>query len=218
MMERKQTKNAWKKSIRNLNICILLLGLVLCIVISFTRYQRYEDVQIYSKPPKAAEQKKTEITSDAENKQSSSTSENSDISKDGTKQNGEKKYEDSFTLYLVGDEFVAEAGNGVVTIDVRNQADSTHDIDMRWLISRDEMEKHGININGMTDDEWTVLETGLFEPGYSLDTGQLLALPDGSFLPAGKYNLTLSELYYHHETGALSSYESRIPITLEVKN
>ena len=34
----------------------------------------------------------------------------------------------------------------------------------------------------------------------------------------GKYDLTLIELYYHHETGALSSYQSRIPITLEVES
>jgi len=46
----------------------------------------------------------------------------------------------------------------------------------------------------------------------------LKKLPNDEILPKGKYNLTLSEVYYHHNTGVVSSYEAKIPVTLEVLN
>lgn len=213
MKEKKVTQAKLKKTIGKLNVLIVFLVLVFCVVLSFSRYRRFEQVVVYTKPPKAAEQKKIEETPEPEKEAVTA-----DSGQKKANPEEEKQYDESFTLYLVGDEFVAQAGNGEVTIDVRNKSDSTHDIVMSWKISKEEMKKHGISTAGMTEDEWTILETGLFEPGYSLDTGQLLPLPDGSYLPAGKYDLTLIELYYHHETGALSSYQSRIPITLEVES
>lgn len=121
-----------------------------------------------------------------------------------------------FAIYSAGDVYTADNGWGLVHCDIRNIADSTHDIVSSLYISREEMEAHGISTSGMDGDRWLVAQSGIFEPGYQINTIQLLALPDGSYLGAGSYALTMNERYYHHETGVLSSYEANIPVTLEV--
>ena len=135
--------------------------------------------------------------------------------------NGEDNQQSSdgkghFAIYSAGDVYTADNGRGLVHCDIRNIADSTHDIVSSLYISREEMEAHGISTSGMDGDKWLVAQTGIFEPGYQINTIQLLALPDGSYLGAGSYALTMNERYYHHETGVLSSYEANIPVTLEV--
>ena len=135
--------------------------------------------------------------------------------------NGEDNQQSSdgkghFSIYSVGDVYTADNGRGLVKCDIRNTDDSTHDIVASLYISREEMESHGISTGGMDGDRWLIAQTGIFEPGYQINNIQLLALPDGSYLGAGSYALTMNERYYHHETGVLSSYEANIPVTLEV--
>lgn len=193
-----------KSALRRIRVVGILLAIIIIIVLLFSIYRRYDETIMYVKPDVDATQEK--IADDSSAATATTESENA----------GDSDYDGSFTLYSYGDEFRAESGNGTVACDVRNQANSTHDIIMRWYISSDEMVAHGISTSGVEDGRWTVAETGLFEPGYGISSVQLLPLPDGSYLPAGTYNLTLSESYYDHETGVLSSYETNIPITLEV--
>lgn len=123
-----------------------------------------------------------------------------------------------FTIYSNGDVYTAENGAGVLHCDVRNTEDSTHDIVMSLYISAEELQAHGLSTAGVEDGQWLIAQTGLFEPGYQISEVQLNTLPDGSYLPAGSYSLTMNERYYHHKTGVLSSYEANIPVTLEVAN
>ena len=121
-----------------------------------------------------------------------------------------------FTIYSVGDVYTAETGSGTLTCDIRNVEDSTHDIIVSLYLSTEELQAHGLSTNGVENDKWLIAQSGLFEPGYQITSIQLGTLPDGSYLPAGTYSLTMNERYYQHETGVLSSYEANIPVTLEV--
>ena len=208
-----------------------LLVVALVAVLPFAVYKRYDDVVTYAKPDLDLSQKKYEepasLAQPTEEPDPTAPAAATEVDSEAaeqpenTEQPGEIKSGDgSFTLYSVGDTYSAASGDSQVAVDVRNQSDSTHDIVMRWFITREEMEAHGIDTRSMADEdvEWKIAETGLFEPGYSIASVQLRPLPDGSYLPAGSYTMTMSELYYDHKTGVLASYEARIPITLEVAN
>ena len=136
---------------------------------------------------------------------------------------GQDKPAPYFSFYSIGDAYTAASGDGTAACDVRNKPASTHDIYMRWFITEDELAAHGLPTEGLeyaNDSEvgrWPVVKTGLFEPGYHITEVQLLPLRDGTYLPAGVYNLILSETYYDHETGEVFPYETMIPITLTVQ-
>jgi len=123
-----------------------------------------------------------------------------------------------FTIYSNGDVYHAQNGKGNLTCDVRNVADSTHDIIMSIYLTREEMQAHGISTEGMEEsaDKWLIAETGLFEPNHQISSVPLKALPDGSYLKAGSYKIIMNERFYHHETHERSSYETNIQMTLEV--
>lgn len=140
---------------------------------------------------------------------SNAGNENNDKSSDGS---------GHFTIYSNGDVYTADNGSSTLSCDIRNTDDSTHDIVVSIYISTDEMQAHGIDTNGVDGDKWLLAQSGLFEPGYQINSIQLNPLPDGSYLSAGSYALTMNEKYYHHETGVLASYEANIPVTLEVAN
>ncbi len=135
---------------------------------------------------------------------------------------GQSERMPTFSLYCIGSEFQAESGDGTAACDVRNKPDSTHDILMHWYITEKELALHNLSTEGLEtiDDSeerrWTIAETGLFEPGYHITSVQLSELPDGTSLPAGSYNLILSENYYDHITGKEFPYTSTIPITLTI--
>lgn len=135
---------------------------------------------------------------------------------------GQDKPNPYFAMYSIGDAFTAASGDGTAACDVRNKPASTHDIYMRWFITEEELTAHGLSTEGLEyakDSEtgrWPVAKTGLFEPGCHITEVQLLPLQDGTYLPAGTYNLVLSEIYYDHETGEAFPYEATIPITLTI--
>ena len=136
---------------------------------------------------------------------------------------GEEVSRTKFVMYSIGDVFQAATGSGTAKCDVRNVPHSTHDIQMRWYITGEELAAHGLSTEGLQYPEegavgrWPIAETGLFEPGYHITEVQLLPLRDGTPLPAGEYHLLLAENYYHHITGEKYPYESVIPITLIVQ-
>lgn len=185
-----------------------ILVALLVIIISFSLYRRYSEVFIYDKPAEVdGDQLKIEEDNDLSSDVSSQVDPTETSNDDGS---------GHFTLYSVGDAFIAPNGNGKLSCDIQNKSDSTHDIVASFYISREELSKHNLSTSGIQEDRWLIAQTGLFEPGYQITSVQLLALPDGSYLPAGTYNLTMIEKYYHHETGELSAYDANIPVTLEV--
>lgn len=189
-----------KKKLRRLNWRNGLLTVLLIVVLLFSIYRRYDEGTVYAKPDLDATQQLIPVEAEAT----------------PTPAPSGPDHEGDFVLYSVGDAFTAATGSGMVACEVHNDPGSTHDIVMRWTISESELRAHGLSTGGV-DGEWIVAQSGLFEPGYSINAMQLRPLPDGSYLPAGLYNLTLYEKYYDHRTGVLASYESHIPITLEVK-
>lgn len=187
------------KKIRHYRIINIILFVILIIVVIFAVYRRYDEGIIFSKPELDIGQKEIDNTNNEQ--------EEKVINDDSSK--GE------FTLYLVGDSYVAQNGSSSFKVNIRNVKSSNHDIVVRFFISKDELEKHGISIS---DNDYLIAESGRFEPGYYIDEVILNKLPNDTALPKGKYNLTLSEVYYHHKTGVISSYEAKIPVTLEVLN
>lgn len=181
---------------RTINVILLI---VLIVILLFAIYRRYDEGIIFSKPELDIGQKKID---DSNNDQDDKV-----IKDDSSK--GE------FTLYLVGDSYVAKNGSSSFKVNIRNVNSSNHDIVVRFYISKDELQKHGVFIS---DNEYLIAESGRFEPGYFIDEVVLKKLPNNKVLPKGKYKLTLSEVYYHHKTGVISSYEAKIPVTLEVLN
>ena len=118
----------------------------------------------------------------------------------------------------VGDVLTAENGSNKFSCDIRNIADSDHDIVANFYIDKEVLDGLGIDTSSMEESRWLIGQSGLFEPGFRITSVQLEKLPDGSYLPAGTYNISMIERFYDHETGALSSYETSIPMTLEVKS
>ena len=186
------------KKLRHFRMINIILFAFLIIVVNFSVYRRYDEGIIFSKPELDLGQKEID---DSKNEQEEVAKEDSS--------KGE------FTLYLVGDSYVAKNGSSSFKVNIKNVKSSSHDIVVRFFITKDELEKHGISIN---DSDYLIAESGRFEPGYFIDEVVLKKLPDNKVLPKGKYNLTLSEVYYHHKTGEISSYEAKIPVTLEVLN
>lgn len=218
------------RSRRNIRTVLnILLSVAFIIICTFSIYQRHDETQVFDKPAETDEnqqkiddsapqkdgdqQKTPDLTDDsqepAQTTDEQTQQDNSDDSSEGT---------GHFTIYSNGDVYTAENGSGKLHCDVRNAEDSTHDIVMSLYISEEEMLSHGLSTVGVEDGKWLIAQSGLFEPGYMISEVQLNTLPDGSYLPAGTYSLTMSERYYNHETGVLASYEANIPVTLEVAN
>lgn len=188
----------------------------LIVILSFSIYRRYSETIVYAKPTQIdANQEKIQDEQGQANDLSGNVSDN-DSSDSTPSDNDEPEEKDHFTLYSIGDVFTAQSGSGMLNCNVRNQSDSTHDIIMSVYISEEELKEHDLSTEGLEDGKCLIAQSGLFEPGYRITTVQLLSLPDGSFLPAGTYDLTMNERYYHHESGELSSYETNIAVTLEV--
>ena len=181
-------------------IISIILILPLLIVIFFNVYVCFDADVIFNKPDLDITQKKIEDESSDKSKEK--------VVSDAS--NGE-----SFALYSVGDKFYATNGSSTFAVDIRNVSNSSHDIVVNFYISQEELQEHGITID---EKEFLIAKSGRFEPGYLIKKVLLNKLPDGSVLPKGMYDLTLSEVYYHHITGVMSSYEARIPVTLEVLN
>ena len=221
----KQQKNIKKIKRRNtlLNVLNTLFTAVFVVVCLFSIYRRYDETVIYEKPAEVDDNQKK---MDENQKQ---TPENPSNPPDEVQQaeipsevpaetSGTDDGQGHFTIYSVGDVYTAESGSGDLHCDVRNTEDSTHDIIMSIYLSEDELKKHGLNTEGVEGGQWLIAQSGMFEPGYQITSVQLLALPDGSYLPAGTYEAIMNEKYYHHQTGTLASYEGNIPVTLEVAN
>ena len=144
------------------------------------------------------------------------------VNEDELMETAEKTYP-CCSLFSVGDDFSSESGDGSAQCDVRNKPESTHDILMNWVITKEELHLHGLDTKeledsaGDNDGRWAIAHTGLIEPGYRITQVQLLALPNGSVLPKGTYHLFLSEEYYDHETGEKYPYSADIPITLTIE-
>ena len=188
------------RKIRINKIISIVLIIPLLIVAFFNVYKCFDVGVLFNKPDLDIGQKKIEDESGNE---------------DAEKVASDTSNKESFALYSVGDEFYALNGNSSFEVDIRNVSNSSHDIVVSFYISKEELEKHGITIS---ENEILIAKSGRFEPGYLIKEVLLNKLPDGSVLPKGKYDVTLSEVYYHHITSAMSSYEARIPVTLEVLN
>lgn len=212
---------------RNLRTVLnVLLSAVFIVICTFSIYRRYDEAQVFDKPAETDEnQQKIDTSTPQKDDNQQKTPDQTDATQAPTQateaptqQESQPAADGHFTIYSNGDVYTADSGSGVLHCDVRNMDDSTHDIIMSLYISEEELIAHGLSTNGVEDGKWLIAQSGLFEPGYQISEVQLKALPDGSYLPAGSYSLTMSERYYHHETGVLSSYEANIPVTLEVAN
>ena len=230
-----EKQQALRKTKRK-NNALLALNCVLCaafaVICTFSIYRCYGEARIYEKPAQTDEnqQKITEepATDENQNKMSDSSTtadENSsaaessadkDKKDDSAAKNDDSKGSGHFSIYSVGDAFTAAGGSGSITCDIRNVNDSTHDIIVTLYMTDEELKAHGLSTEGSENGKVSVAQSGLFEPGYQITSIQLNSLPDGSYLPAGKYSLIMNEKYYDHETGVLSAYEANIPVTLEV--
>ncbi|EXM38674.1 hypothetical protein RASY3_02510 [Ruminococcus albus SY3] len=217
------------KNRRNIRTVLnILLTVVFIIICTFSIYRRYDEARIFDKPVGTDDNQQKINDNDMQKDDNQQKNDDSITTDNGDQQtpadSTDKTKSDSkagdghFTIYSVGDVYTAENGSGKLHCDVRNVEDSTHDIVMSLYISEDELKAHGLSTNGVEDGKWLIAQSGLFEPGYKIGEVQLNALPDGSYLPAGSYSLTMNERYYHHETGVLASYEANIPVTLEVAN
>jgi len=195
MIKEKNKKIA--KKLQLYRIINTILFVILIIVTIFAVYRRYDEGIIFSKPELDIGQKRI------------------DNSKSVHKEVDDSSSKGEFTLYSVGDSYIAQNGSSSFKVNIQNLTNSNHDIVVRFFISKDELKNHGISIS---DNDYLIAESGRFEPGYFIDEVILKRLPNGEVLPKGKYNLTLSEVYYHHKTGVISSYEAKIPVTLEVLN
>jgi len=242
---KKQEKNIKKIKRKNklmfvLNALFTAVFVALCF---FSMYRRYDEIIIYDKPAEIdSSQTKTGDNLSADN---ANSADNNQLDKNQQKttepptqaetpakadsefqtptpENAETENPDNnkghFTIYSVGDVYTAENGSGELHCDVRNTEDSTHDIIMSIYITEDELRKHKLSTDGVEDGQWLIAQSGMFEPGYQINSVQLLKLPDGSYLPAGTYEAIMNEKYYHHLNGTLSSYEANIPVTVEVAN
>ena len=196
--DRNNEKNISKK-IKLYRIINIILFVILINAIFFDVYRRYDEAMLFIKPELDIGQKKIDTPKEEPDTK---------IIQDDSKKN-------EFTLYSVGDTYVTQNGTSSFKVNIQNVKNSNHDIVVRFFISKDELQNHGISIN---DNDFLIAESGRFEPGYYIDEIVLKKLPDNQVLPKGKYNLTLSEVYYHHNTGVISSYEAKIPVTLEVLN
>lgn len=196
-MIKEKSKKITKK-LQHYRIINIILSIILIIVVIFAVYRRYDEGIVFSKPELDIGQKEIDDSNNVEE---------------------DKPIEDSskgeFTLYSIGDAYTAKNGSSSFKVNIRNVKSSNHDIVVRFFISKEELEKHGISIS---DKDYLIAESGRFEPGYYIDEVVLKKLPNGQVLSKGKYNLILSEVYYHHKTGVVSSYEAKIPVTLEVLN
>ena len=220
--QEKKIKNIKRRNTL-LNVLNTLFTVVFVAVCLFSIYRRYDETIIYEKPAEIDENQQK--VDDNQNP----IPENPTNSPDEVQQaeipsgvpaenSGTDDGQGHFTIYSVGDVYTAESGSGELHCDVRNTEDSTHDIIMSIYLTADELQKHGLNTDGVEGGQWLIAQSGMFEPGYQISSVQLLTLPDGSYLPAGTYEAIMNEKYYHHETGVLSSYEANIPVTLEVAN
>jgi hypothetical protein len=211
-----QQKDIKKQKRRNwffifLNTILTAMFVAICL---FSVYRRIDEAVIFDKP---ADVDSGQTPISLEETTTLPVDENQQAI-DGDDANTENKGGNHFTVYSVGNEYIAQKGNGTVTLDVTNVSDSTHDAIISIYISEAELKKHNLSTNGLTDGYWILAKSGLFEPGYKMTSLQLLPLPDKSYLPAGSYSVTMNEKFYNHETGELSQVDSNIPITLEVLN
>ncbi len=218
------------RSRRNIRTVLnILLSVAFIIICTFSIYHRYDETQVFDKPAETDEnQQKIDDSAPQKDGDQQKTPDLADDSQEPAQTTDSQTQQESqaessegtghFTIYSNGDVYTAENGSGKLHCDVRNVEDSTHDIVMSLYISEEEMLSHGLSTVGVEDGRWLIAQSGLFEPGYLISEVQLNALPDGSYLPAGTYSLTMSERYYNHETGVLASYEANIPVTLEVAN
>ena len=62
----------------------------------------------------------------------------------------------------------------------------------------------------------TLYQSGLIAPGYGVDVITLGALPDGSWLPAGEYELSVLLEFYDVETNEKSAVNTVIPLDVTV--
>ncbi|MBP3270742.1 MAG: hypothetical protein J6M17_00765 [Ruminococcus sp.] len=191
------------------------------VIATFGQYRRYSEVKVYEKPQQIDEGQQT-IPNDGEKIPDESTASAPSEGGDSTADTPESKTDDSFdghfTIYSVGDVLTAENGSGAASCDIRNTADSDHDIVASFYIDSEVLKDLGIDTSSLEEDKWLIGQSGLFEPGFRITSVQLKELPDGSYLPAGTYNISMIERFYDHKTGALSSYETGIPMTLEVQS
>lgn len=200
-----------------LNVLNTLFTAVFVAVCLFSIYRRYDETVIYEKPAQIDDNQK-KLDDNQQNKDNNQPTIPETTAETTENENSADDGKGHFTIYSVGDVYTAESGSGELHCDVRNTEDSTHDIIMSVYLSEDELKKHGLNTDGVEGGQWLIAQSGMFEPGYQITSVQLLALPDGSYLPAGTYEAIMNEKYYHHVTGTLSSYETNIPVTLEVAN
>lgn len=127
----------------------------------------------------------------------------------------------------------ASSGTGDAVIEFSNPISSNQNIILQIQITDEEL-INKLGTTGRTEEEQTALEnkssysaktqgvtvgkSDAIPPGYSLKHIKLHALPDGTILPAGKYNAVVYMLLYDINSNERAMVNSQVPISLTIEN
>lgn len=133
--------------------------------------------------------------------------------------------------FELNQEVYANVETGVAIINYVNPKRSTQDVVIKIVISdaellrtigrtgRSEEEQNELEASGNYDPEstyQTLYTSGRLQIGYELELAQLSALPDGTMLPEGDYEMIVTIDAYDPETFEKSVVNARAPITVHI--
>ncbi len=137
----------------------------------------------------------------------------------------------NFVSFQFEQEIDVDLSTGLCNFEFKNPGDSNHNIVVQLQIS-DAQAVRMMGSTGRTAEEQAALESdpsydadssrviiaesGAIRPGYQLSDLRLVALDDGSTLPAGNYNAVIYLVYYDIDTGSRAMVETQLPVEIYI--
>lgn len=121
----------------------------------------------------------------------------------------EEKITETNATFIMNAEMSVSSSNYAGTIGLRCPTWSKRGFVATVRVTGADLRTNGINVTG---DYYTVYQSGLIQPGYGVDVITLSALPDGTKLPVGSYELSVLFDFYDMETNERSTLDSIVPL------
>lgn len=120
---------------------------------------------------------------------------------------------DTSSSFIMNAEMYVSSENYAGTIGLRCPTWSTRGFVATVRLTPEDQQKIGY---AGTGDYVTLYQSGLVLPGYGIDVITLGALPNGSRLPAGSYELSVLLEFYDVETNEKSAVDTTVPLEVTV--
>ena len=120
---------------------------------------------------------------------------------------------DTSSSFIMNAEMYVSTENYAGSVGLRCPTWSTRGFVATVRLTAEDQKKIGYAGDG---DMVTLYQSGLIAPGYGVDVITLSALPDGSRLPAGEYELSVLLEFYDVETNEKSAVNTVVPLEVTV--